>query len=338
MIAVALARAIEGLHTGGLIHRDIKPASVLVDRATNQVRLTNFGIASVLRRERLDPEANAHVLGTLAYMAPEQAGRMNRSVDHRSDLYSLGVTLYEVFTGWLPFAATDPLEWFHCHIALQPVPPTERRQRLPRPLSDLVMKLMAKAAEDRYQTARAAAEDYHHCLAEWRARGNIAPFALSGQASSGHLLIPERLYGRDKEIETLVKAFTRVQKTGKTRVVLVSGYSGVGKSSLVNELRQALLLSGDQFASGKLDRYKRDIPYATFVEAFQSLLRGITVLATEDQAIWRARLREALEPNGQLVVELLPQLESLVGPQIPVPTIRRRHARAGRPAIGRPAA
>jgi serine/threonine protein kinase len=259
-LAVALSAALGRLHERGLIHKDIKPANVLVNSATGQVWLTGFGIASRLPRERQSPEPPEFIAGTLPYMAPEQTGRMIRSIDSRSDLYSLGVTLYQMLTGSLPFTASDPMEWVHCHIARKPVAPSERLENVPAPVSQIIMRLIAKTAEERYQTAAGVENDLRHCLAEWERQGRIDPFALGEHDAPDRLLIPEKLYGRAREVDTLLASFDRIVKSGAPELVLVSGYSSIGKSSVVNELHKVLVPPRGLFASGKFDQYKRDIP------------------------------------------------------------------------------
>src|SRR4029077_14711543 len=271
--AVGLATALGGLHERKLIHKDLRPANVLVDSATGQVRLIGFGIASRLRRERQGPEPPEFIAGTLPYMAPEQTGRKNRSIDSRIDLYSLGVTFYEMLTGSLPFTASDPLEWVHCHIARSPVPPHERVDGVPASVSAIVMKLLAKTPEERYQTAPGVENDLRRCLAEWKADGSISDFSPAKHDALDRLLIPEKLYGRARELDTLLTAFDRVVARGRPELVLISGYSGIGKSAVVNELHKPLVPPRGLFASGKFDQYKRDIPYATLAQAFQSLMR-----------------------------------------------------------------
>jgi PAS domain S-box-containing protein len=325
-ISIGLAAAIGQVHRRGLIHKDIKPDNVLVDDAGN-VWLTGFGIASRLPHERQSPVPIEIIAGTLAYMAPEQTGRMNRSIDTRSDLYSLGVTLYEMLTGTLPFAAADPLEWVHCHIARQPTPPSDRAA-VPEPLSAITVKLLAKNAEERYQTASGLEADLRWCLAEWQSHGRIDPFPLGGaHDSSDRLLIPEKLYGREREIDALLAAFDRVVAQGTPELALVSGYSGVGKSSVVNELHKALVPPRGLFASGKFDQYKRDIPYATLAQAFQTLIRQILVKSEAEVSHWRHALQEALGPNGQLIINLIPDVEFLIGKQSPVPDLPPQDAR-----------
>src|SRR5713101_3930946 len=324
-IAIGLATALGQVHRQGLIHKDIKPANVLVDGAGN-TWLTGFGIASQLPRERQSPVPPEIIAGTLAYMAPEQTGRMNRSTDSRSDLYSLGVTLYQMLTGALPFAAADPLEWVHCHIARQPTPPSERAA-IPEPLSAITMKLLAKNAEERYQTASGLEADLRRCLAEWQSHGRIDPFPLGAHDASDRLLIPEKLYGREREIDALLAAFDRVVAQGTPELVLVSGYSGVGKSSVVNELHKVLVPPRGLFASGKFDQYKRDIPYTTLAQAFQTLIRQILVKSDAEVSKWRHSLHEALGQNGQLIVNLIPELEFIIGKQPPVTDLPMQDAR-----------
>jgi PAS domain S-box-containing protein len=316
--ATGLSAALRRVHEQGLIHKDIKPANVFVDVATGQIWLTGFGIAARLLRERQAPEPPELVAGTLAYMAPEQTGRMNRSIDSRSDLYSLGVTLYEMLTGTLPFIASDPMEWVHCHIARQPMPPAERLKDVPVPISAIVSKLLAKTAEDRYQTAAGLEHDLRHCLAEWETQHRIRTFSLGQHDTPDRLLIPEKLYGREREIETLLAAFDHVVASGRPKLVLVSGYSGIGKSSVVNELHKALVPPRGLFASGKFDQYKRDIPYATLVQAFQSLIRSLLAKSDAELAGWRDALRAALDPNGRLMIDVVPELKLLIGEQPPV--------------------
>ncbi len=320
-LAVAMSAALSRLHGSGLIHKDIKPANVLADAATGQVWLTGFGTASRLPRERQSPEPPEFIAGTLAYMAPEQTGRVNRSIDSRSDLYSLGVTFYEMLTGGLPFTASDPMEWVHCHIARQPAMPSDRVKSVPTSVSAITMKLLSKTAEERYQTAAGVESDLRHCLSEWETHGRVEDFALGAHDTPDRLMIPEKLYGRDREVDTLLTAFDRIVAGGRPELVLVSGYSGIGKSAVVNELHKPLVPPRGLFASGKFDQYKRDIPYATLAQAFQSLIRPLLSKKEEDLRKWRDALREALDPNGLLIVELVPELKHIIGEQPPVPEL-----------------
>jgi predicted ATPase/signal transduction histidine kinase len=314
-LAVAISVALGRLHGRGLIHKDIKPANILVNSATGEVWLTGFGIASRLPRERQTPVAPESIAGTLAYMAPEQTGRMNRSVDSRSDLYSLGITLYEMLTGTLPFTASNPIEWVHCHIARQPALPSEHLKNIPGPVSAVILKLLAKVAEGRYQTAAGVESDLRHCLSEWDTQGRIDDFKPGEHDTPDRLQIPERLYGRDREINTLLAAFNRIVAGGRTELVLVSGYSGIGKSAVVNELHKSLVPPRGLFSSGKFDQYKRDIPYATLAQAFQNLIRPLLNKSDEELRVWRDAIREAIDPNGSLIVDLVPGLKHIIGEQ-----------------------
>lgn len=317
-LATAITVAVGKLHQRTLIHKDIKPANIFVNVATDDVWLTGFGIASRLVRERRPPET---IDGTLAYMAPEQTGWMNRSIDSRSDLYALGVTFYRMLTGILPFVAVDSMEWVHCHLARRPIAPAERLKEIPGVLSAIVMKLLAKEAEDRYQTAAGLENDLRRCWTEWIAHGRIDDFPLGGHDTSARLVVREKLYGRRKEVETLLTSFDRVVKGGAPELVLVSGYSGVGKSSVVNELRPVLAQSRGFFASGKFDQYKRNIPYSTLAQAFQSLVRPLLGKSEAELAPWRNALQKALGADAALIVNLVPEVKLIIGETPPLPEL-----------------
>jgi PAS domain S-box-containing protein len=316
--AIGIAAALGPLHHRGVVHKDLKPTHILVNCADGHARLTGFGLASRLPRERQAPEPLETIVGTLAYMAPEQTGRMNRSIDSRSDLYAFGVTLYQMLTGVLPFTASDPMEWVHCHIARKPVPPAARVENVPATVSDIVMKLLAKTAEERYQTAAGVAHDLAHCLADWHRQHRIDAFPLGRHDTSERLLIPEKLYGREHEVDILVAAFDRIVASGAPELVLVSGYAGIGKSSVVNELHKVLVPPRGLFASGKFDQYKRDIPYSTLVQAFQSLVRPLLGKRDTELASWREALLEALGTDARLMTDLIPELKHIIGEPPPV--------------------
>jgi PAS domain S-box-containing protein len=323
-LAIGITTALGKLHQRGFVHKDIRPANILVHCADGKVRLTGFGLASRLPRERQAPEPPEFIAGTLAYMAPEQTGRMNRSIDYRSDLYSLGITFYRMLTGHLPFNASDPLEWVHCHIARKPA--AARLESVPIPVSQLIMKLLAKTAEERYQTAAGVENDLRRCLTEWERNGRIEPFALAEHDAPDRLLIPEKLYGRARDVETLLVAFDRIVKSGSPELMLVSGYAGIGKSSVVNELHKVLIPSRGLFASGKFDQYKQDIPYSTLAQAFQSLVRPLLSKNDAELASWRQGLLEALGPNGRLISDLIPEVKLIIGEQPPVPELEPQQA------------
>lgn len=315
-IAASLAVVLEVLHQRHILHKDIKPQNIFVT-AAGEVCLVDFRLAVRLAQETqraLRPDA---LEGTLAYMSPEQTGRMNRVIDYRSDLYSAGVTLYEMLTGELPFTATDPMEIVHSHIARRPVPPSERVPGLPAPVSDIVMKLLAKAASDRYQTARGLKADLDECLRQWCAHGTVAPFTLGRHDISGELHISQKLYGRAAELAELEAAFDRV-RLGAAELLLVAGYSGVGKSALVQEIHKPIAGRGGYFISGKFDQYNRSVPYAPIARAFRDLFRQILTEAEQALLVWKAKLLGALGGNAQLLIDLIPELELVIGSQPPV--------------------
>lgn len=311
--SISIAVALGKMHGRGLIHKDIKPAHILLDCVDGHARLTGFGLASRLPRERQAAQSPETLAGTLAYMAPEQTGRMNRSVDSRSDLYAFGVTLYQMLTGSLPFTAADPMEWLHCHIARTPMSPSARVATVPQVLSRIVMKLLAKTAEERYQSAMGVEQDLRRCMADWRRQRHIDDFPLDERGTFDRLLIPEKLYGRESEVQTLVNAFTRMAGNGRPELALICGYSGIGKSSVVNELHRALVPARGLFAGGKFDQYKRDVPYATLVQAFQSLVRTLLSKNDAEMAEWRDALRAALGADARLISDLIPELKLIIG-------------------------
>ena len=290
-LAIGIVTALGNAHDRGLVHKDVKPANILVNCADGRTRLTGFGIASRLPRERQAPEPPEVIAGTLAYMAPEQTGRMNCSIDSRSDLYALGVTFYRDARR-AACRSARPIRW-NGSTATSPESPRLFRtvRGIQAAISGIVMKLLAKAAEDRYQTAAGLERDLRRCLGEWERDGRIEPFALGERDRSDRLIIPEKLYGREHEVEMLLAAFDRVIG-GAPELVLVSGYSGIGKSAVVNELHKPLVPRRGLFASGKFDQYKRDIPYCDPGAGPPSLMRPLLGESEADLAPWRAALAE----------------------------------------------
>jgi predicted ATPase/signal transduction histidine kinase/tRNA A-37 threonylcarbamoyl transferase component Bud32 len=320
-LARRIVEALAALHQREIIHKDLKPQNILINTDTSEIKLADLGLASRLPREPQAARSPELIEGSLPYLSPEQTGRMNRSLDSRTDLYSLGVTLYELLTGRLPFDAKDPLEWLHCHIARIPRAPTELVPELPEILSTIVMKLLAKMPEERYQTARGLHRDLTRCLEQWRAHGRIDPFPLAEHDVSDRLQIPQKLYGRDHELAALLHTFERVVDSGAPMLVLVSGYSGIGKSTLVQELHKPIVRARGFFLSGKFDQYKRDIPYSTIVQAFQELVLELLAESEDRLAAWRKRLLDALGVNAQLIIDVLPSVELVIGPQPAVPEL-----------------
>jgi predicted ATPase/signal transduction histidine kinase/tRNA A-37 threonylcarbamoyl transferase component Bud32 len=316
-LALATSAALGHVHRCGIIHKDINPSNIVWNPATGQLKLIDFGIATQLASEA-PPRAGARVLeGTLPYVSPEQTGRMNRNLDYRTDFYSLGVTLYELATGALPFTSRDPLELIHCHIAAQPRPPIEIRADLPPVLSALILKLMAKSADERYQSAWGLEADLARCLAHVRAGEAPPAFELGSADVPDRLEIPHRLYGRQREIELLTERFRRAAQ-GQREVVVVTGYSGIGKSSLVRELHEPVAEEQAFLISGKFDLLQRGTPYSALSATFSDLVKQLLVGSEDEVAAWRASLISAMGPNGRLLTDVIPGLELLVGAQPPV--------------------
>jgi predicted ATPase/serine phosphatase RsbU (regulator of sigma subunit) len=311
-LAIRMAGTVADVHGRAVIHKDIKPHHFLT--IGGQLKLIDFGIATRLSNEAQSAAHTGALDGTLAYMSPEQTGRMNRSLDRRTDLYSLGVTFYELLTGRLPFEASDPLELVHAHIARRPRPPHELSASVPQIVSEIVLKLMAKGAEDRYQSAGGLKADLEECRA--RLNGGAAGlerFPLGRHDVSGELSIPQKLYGRQAEARTLEQAFERA-RTGSAGLLLISGYSGVGKSALVNEL-QKQIVQGGAFVTGKFDQLGRSVPFSAIVAASRGLVRSLLGESPAVMADVAHRLREALGRNGKLIADLVPELEVVLGPQ-----------------------
>lgn len=319
-VAAAIASILSAVHQKGVVHKDIKPANLIVDPASDEVTLLDFGVSSLLRQEAVAAATPDALEGTLAYMSPEQTGRMNRAVDHRTDFYSLGVTMYEMLTGRLPFTAADPMALIYSHIARSPARPREHAHEIPSVVDDIVMKLLSKAAEDRYQTASAIAADLEECLRRLEATTTIEAFPLARHDSSGELRISQRLYGRAEETGAVVAAFERAER-GVRELLLVSGYSGVGKSALIHEVHKPIAAKGGYFVAGKFDQLGMRTPYAAVMQAFRELTRQVLKEPPASFARFKEGLIEAASTIGQLLVDLIPELELVIGPQPPIPAL-----------------
>jgi PAS domain S-box-containing protein len=313
-IAIRIAGILGEMHANNMVHRDINPSNIVYNTETGALRIVDFGSARVIQGEKRTIENPTQLEGTLAYMSPEQTGRMNRSVDNRTDFYSLGVTLYELLTGRLPFATDDPLQLVHCHLAVLAKPPNILNPKIPKPVSDITAKLLSKSAEDRYQSAWGLKADLEECLSRLEASGTITPFPLGVHDTPDRLRIPQKLYGREAQIRTLMRAFDRVSR-GEKEMVLVSGSQGIGKSSLVREIYKPVTRERGYFVSGKFDQYRRNIPYSAVVDALQELVRQLLGDSEERLARWRRKLLASLGVNGQVMIEVVPELELIIGPQ-----------------------
>ncbi|MBD2579580.1 ATP-binding sensor histidine kinase [Oscillatoria sp. FACHB-1406] len=306
-IAIQLADILHDLHEQRTIHKDIKPANILINPETQQIKLIDFSIATLLPKENQELQ-NPHLLeGTLAYISPEQTGRMNRCIDYRTDFYSLGVSLYELLTGQLPFTEKDPLELVHAHIAKNPIPPHQIAPQIPATVSGIVVKLMAKNAEERYQSALGLKDDLEQCLQQWQETGSITEFELGQGDICDRFIIPEKLYGREAEVAQLRAAFARVA-VGASEMMLVAGFSGIGKTAVINEVHKPITRQHGYFIKGKFDQFNRNIPFSAFVYAFKDLMRQLLADSDAKIAQWRNQILEAVGDNGQVLIEVIPEL------------------------------
>lgn len=322
-IAIQAAEILAQIHAANVIHKDINPANLVWHSETKQLKIIDFGISTQFTRENPTLK-NPNILeGTLAYISPEQTGRMNRSLDYRTDFYSLGVTFYELLTGQLPFPTNDALELVHCHIAKLPIALNQINREIPKAVSDIVMKLMAKTAEERYQSAFGIRIDLAECLQQLQTKGSIADFSLGTQDISDQFQIPQKLYGREAEVEALLTAFERVADNSQSQIemMLVAGYSGIGKSSLVAEIHKPNTRLRGYFTAGKFNQFQKSIPYSAVVTAFKGLMRQLLTESEAQLQQWREKLRSAFGVNGQVIIDVIPEVELIVGKQPPVPKL-----------------
>jgi predicted ATPase/signal transduction histidine kinase/CheY-like chemotaxis protein len=319
-LAIQLASTLAQLHQSNIIHNDIKPSNIIINRETQLIKITDFGLATYLSRETHQSNTNHQLAGTLAYISPEQTGRINRDIDYRSDLYSLGVTFYEMLTGNLPFVGKDRIELIHCHIAKVPTHPHHINPEVPLVVSEIVMKLLAKTPENRYQSGWTLKADLEKCLNLLINKGEVEYFQPGEQEITDKLQICQKLYGRDKEIAALMSAFERVRQ-GAIEMVLVAGYSGIGKSALVSEVNKPIVEARGYYIGGKFDQFKRNIPYSSIIQAFQDLVLYLLTESSENLQNWRNKLLEALGDNGQIIIDVIPEVELIIGTQPNVPAL-----------------
>lgn len=344
-IAIQMADVLNGLCQHHVIHKDIKPANIIIDPNSRRIQLIDFSIASVLPRELQSIQTPDALEGTLAYLSPEQTGRMNRGIDYRSDFYGLGVTLYKLLTGVLPFQSSNPIELVHCHMAQVPLPPDQINSQIPPVLSAIILKLMAKNAEDRYQSAVGLKHDLETCLNQWKDTQTIADFELGAQDVSDRFLIPQKLYGRQTEVQALLAAFARTSSApvesqptaavtnvltdapshdvtpGQSEILMVAGFSGMGKTVVINEVHKPITQQRGYFIEGKCDQFNRDIPLSAFVQALQKLIDQLLSESDEQLSQWRCKILKALGENSQVLLEVIPELEQIIGPQPAAPEL-----------------
>lgn len=313
-IAIKITVGLAAIHKANIIHKDINPSNIVYNFQTEQLKIIDFGISTQLAQEFVTACSPNQIEGTLAYIAPEQTGRMNRNVDYRSDFYSLGITFYELLTNQLPFNNNDPMELVHCHIAQVPKPIHELVPDCPVVVSHIVGKLLAKTPEERYQSAWGIQTDLETCLHQLQTNREISIFLLGSQDFSEKFSIPQKLYGRDKEVAQLLNAFERVSQ-GDTELFLISGYSGIGKTALVNEIYKPITRQRGKFIKGKFDQLQRDIPYFAISQAFQDLIDQVLSESEITLQAWKKKILEALGNNGQIIIDVIPELEKIIGKQ-----------------------
>ncbi|NQF13591.1 AAA family ATPase [Brevibacillus sp. HB1.3] len=325
-LAVRMASCLKEIHQHGIIHKDVNPDHILVHPETYEVKLGSFGLATKSHQEYQSVMNPKEWKGNLRYVSPEQTGRMNRTVDYRSDIYSFGVTLYELLTGKLPFLTSDMLELIHAHMARKPLAPSSVKPSVPEILSDIVMKCLSKNTEDRYFSMSGLLADLQRCYDQLEQNGLITPFPLALEDRADHLRIPERLYGREQEIQMLIDAFEQVTN-GATRMVLLSGSAGVGKSALVLEAQKAFLRGRGRFVSGKFEQYNQAVPYSALIQIFQDLIKQLLAGHERELLAWREMILDAVQGLGQVIVDVIPQLEAVIGKQPAVPELPAAEAK-----------
>ncbi len=321
-IAIKTTESLATIHAANIIHKNINPSNIVYNPTTTQLKIIDFGISTRLSQEFMKVCPPARLEGTLAYIAPEQTGRINRGIDYRSDFYALGVTFYEILTNKLPFEAIDPMESIHCHIAQQPLPVCESNNDIPLAISNIIIKLLAKIPEERYQSACGIKADLEICLQHLDSQGKIPQFPLGRQDVTEKFHVPQRLYGREREVNQLLATFERASQ-GTKEMMLISGYSGIGKSALVNEIHKPITCQRGQFISGKFDRLKRDIPYSAIAQAFRELILNLLSETAVTLQLWKNKILDALGNNSQIIIDVIPDLEKIIGKQQPIQQLDR---------------
>lgn len=320
LIAIQAAEGIGDLHLAHIIHKDIKPGNIVINPETKKIKIIDFGISTKLSRE-IQQIVNPDLLeGTLAYISPEQTGRMNRAIDYRTDIYSLGVVLYEMVTGELPYQSKDAMELIHSHIAKKPHPPHEVKPSVPAALSKIIMKCLMKDAEERYHSAFGLKNDLNECRILFTRHERNEGFIPGQWDVYDHFQIPQKLYGREKEIEHLLEIFTRASQ-GNAEMLLVSGYAGIGKTFLINEVRKPIVQKQGYFISGKFDQFKKNTLYSALIQAFTDLIEQILGEGQQQQILWRNRLLKALKSDGQVLIDVIPGIQFIIGKQPPPPEL-----------------
>lgn len=317
-IALQLSQALEVIHQHQIIHKDICPRNILIHPDTQEIKISDFGISSQLHHETQHSLSLRMLEGSLPYLSPEQTGRMNRTLDYRGDFYSLGATFYQLLTGRLPYTASDTMGWVHCHVAKIPAPVNKIKRNVPPVINEIIMKLLAKNAEGRYQSAKGLMADLNRCQKELTESGSVSSFVVGLHDYAAHLELVQKLYGRDREVANLLQAFDRVV-SGSAEIVMVSGYSGIGKTSLVQEVHKSIVRKRGYYASGKCDQYQVNSPYSVVITALRGLIKLLLTESDESLNDWSDKLLGVLGNNGQLIIDVIPELELIIDAQPAVP-------------------
>ncbi|HQP46946.1 MAG TPA: AAA family ATPase, partial [Flexilinea sp.] len=327
-ISAHIAETLGNIHNHGIIHRAIKPHNVLINPKTEDIKITNFGISTIITHEHDEAYNPDFIRGSLAYMSPEQTGRMNRDVDYRTDFYSFGITLYEILTGILPFQTNDPMELIHAHIAIMPEPPDKINSKIPGVVADMIMRLLAKNPEARYQNGFGLAADFRTCIKQLEKNKKIESFELGKTDISNRFIIPQKLFGREKEIEKLIASFEEVANREKgVSVMVVTGAPGIGKSVLVNEIHKPIVAKRGYFISGKYEQFRRDKPYSAIIQAFQMLVKQLLSESGDRITLWKDNLLKALGDNGKVITDVIPEVELIIGKQPDLPSLGPEESR-----------
>jgi histidine kinase len=331
-ISIKIAKALEELHKHNIIHKDIKTLNIIINKETEELRLIDFGISSQVTKESTLAPPETQLDGTLAYISPEQTGRTNQKVDYRSDLYSMGITFYELLTGELPFKSTDAMELVHAHIAITPDPPHKIREDTPPVLSEVIMKLLSKNADDRYQSTHGLILDLEECLKQYEEKGRIDNFQIASHDLSDKLKIPQKLYGREEEKAIIDSIYEKVCE-GESNITFISGYTGIGKTSLAEELKYKTItnsksIKADYFINGVYDRYRQNIPYHGLIDAIETLVKLILTEKENEIQKWKEKIISSFGSNGRVLTEVIPTLNHLVGEQPPVEELEPSEAQS----------
>ncbi|MGF1490599.1 MAG: AAA family ATPase, partial [Prochloraceae cyanobacterium] len=322
-IAIEITIGLNGIHEANIIHKDINPANIVYNPVTKELKIIDFGIATILPKENTKLQ-NTHILeGTLPYISPEQTGRIDRALDYRTDFYSLGITFYELLTNKRPFLQEDLLELLYCHLAEKPQSPQQYSPKIPAILSDIIMKLVEKNPDQRYQSTWGIQKDLETCQQQLAATGKINDFQLATQDICDRLQISQKLYGREQEIASLLKTFKKIsdRENKANKIVLVSGYSGIGKTRLVGEIYRPITEAKGYFIKGKFEQYQRNIPYLAFIQAFEELIDYLLVEPQDILKQWSKKILEVLGDNARVIIDVIPKLKLILGPQPEVPIL-----------------